>query len=439
MRSLKNIFTERSPYIIDITLYIVVFYANILFLYLAKIYDSMLFSVDHVIFVMVITFLIMHLIRKIFDFRNAILVGIYPVDLKNFFKMVYIQTYLHVATIFIMFSIPNIIFHTLNTKCVVVLWLVCNIDLNIGIMLYSFVKQRKHKESNLRLYGLLYYIISAEMLLYLIQWFGEHEGEQSIVLCISCAVYLFTIQIFRIKFDKILKAIYLVENHQKDKNGLADTMVTISSRIFKNHFWCQRELKCIVESSEFKELLVRTFVIVGVVTFYIMSNSYDVKLIPDVTTIMCAMNFYAPQSYYREQYIYETSEVMPISEKKLIMSKTVVNGMIWFVFTMLVVIISAISMGGFSLWYIIFCISSFFIWSYAGVYIDKKNNYRYENNKNKYSRIIVIIMAVIYISLQKELINMAGINTNQLPIFYCVMNIMLSIIIIWRIQNDNYN
>ena len=439
MRSLKNIFTERSSYIINITTYFVVFYANIFLLYLAKNYDSMLFDIALMIFVMFISFLIMHSVRKIFDFRNIKLIGIYPVDVKAILKMIYLKRYLGIAAFYIMFSIPNMIFHNLNIKSVLGLWSICNIDLNIGIVLYSFMKQRRHKESNLKLYELFYFFISAEALLYSSRWLEQFKDKQNIVLSVSFIVFLCTIQMLRMKFNKIVKVIYLEGNHRNDKKTFEKIALAISSRILKKHFFCRRELKSIIVSAEFKELLVRTFIIVVFATFYVMSNSYDFELISDFTTIIYAANYFAPQTYYRERYIYETSEIMPVPAKTLIMSKTVVNGIIWFMLTVPVVIMNIVRIGGLPLWYIIFCLSGSFIWSYVGVYIDKKNNYKCENNKNKYSRVLVMIMAVFWISFQTELINMVGIKRNQIPIFYCVINIILSIMIIWRMQNDKYN
>lgn len=404
---------------------IILTYISYFITYLAIYTDTIFFKVKENLLILILSYIIVNIVKKLIKPKNMKLISIYPLSLKN---IVYdIQLYEYTVIVFLITSIfiPDLLLEktSINQYLFLIVYVLCAINIEYKVTIYIIIRYKLMQYLSLIFTMLLIVNVVLLELLY--------TSFKIYILLIM----LLILMLLHAKYKKLYSDIYELSYIScKESNWRIGILIKKILMKFSDNYLYRREVERVVRNGKFQIRVFKTILVYVLATLFLYYSKVTDLNYYNITILMAANNFFSSTMYYDEKIMYITRDIMPLDDLGIFKVKIIVNTMLQFIvcipFILSVILIMKIS------WYIniIFILVTFSVWSFICGVIDKIMNYdKRIGGKNPYTRFLALIFAVMHLLVLNDMMSLS--NRIYLNILCYIIYNSLFIFFGWRIIN----
>lgn len=417
----KKLFLNTKNLFVFVIGYIVAVYISFFITYFAIKEDYLLFKIKYVILILILSYFIIIILKKILLPKNIILISICPINIKSIILNIFLCEYLKFILLASSIILPDVILKHINLIQFSALMMYSLIAIIIEFRIVTY-NQKNKLLSNLYINLGLIFVINF-FIMYLT--FDYHKLFSCLVLILTPIALIIKYLDSRLVYENVYKNSYLLHRHEFCK--LINIFENLLSRMKLSNrnylfFW---ELKRLISNERFGINLIRSFFLSFTFAFFIIKGQYNETVFFDLTILLSASNYFSSTTYYSEKLMYIFGDVMPLNQLHLFNVKLVINTIFWIIITLPYIFISLYKSKNILLLDLFFVISSFLLWAFIGGVIEKSINFdRRTENKSIYSRLYVIFGGIIYLYLLKDITNNTIFSLQAKALLYIIINLL---------------
>lgn len=426
-------FLNKRSILFKIIIFIITIYLSFFITYFLKKEEPLFLRIKQVIIVFILSYLSAMNVKKIILVKNMKMLWIYPVKLKEILLKIFRNEYINYILISSAMILPDLINNDMNVSQALLLLVFPFLITKIGLMLALWNINRKSYASNITIStGILFSLIflTLQIILY----------RNEIIFLFLILIVLSNILLSILNNETcIYKIIYKYSYNFKDlknifKIKLKAKLVYFLNKLsfLKNRYLYTREVDKLLTDEKFEIKILRGFLILISCLILLNNENYNEGIFFDATTLLSAANIFSTSSYYNEKFISTLCDILPMDNISLFKTKTIFYSFLWVSISFPFIIMSFYKAKIFWIIKLIYIFTNFISWSLIGIYIDMSlNGDKFYYEKNIYSRFFVMIIAIIYIGLTKDILLTLNLSIDIKAIILLILNVIF-MVLIWR-------
>lgn len=426
-------FLNKRSILFKIIIFIITIYLSFFITYFLKKEEPLFLRIKQVIIVFILSYLSAMNVKKIILVKNMKMLWIYPVKLKEILLKIFRNEYINYILISSAMILPDLINNDMNAYQALLLLIFPFLITKIGLMLALWNINRKSYASNITIStGILFSLIflTLQIILY----------RNEIIFLFLILIVLSNILLSILNNETcIYEIIYKYSYNFKDlknifKIKLKAKLVYFLNKLsfLKNRYLYTREVDKLLTDEKFEIKILRGFLILISCLILLNNENYNEGIFFDATTLLSAANIFSTSSYYNEKFISTLCDILPMDNIALFKTKTIFYSFLWVLISFPFIIMSFYKAKIFWIIKLIYIFTNFISWSLIGIYIDMSlNGDKFYYEKNIYSRFFVMIIAIIYIGLTKDILLTLNLSIDIKAIILLILNVIF-MVLIWR-------
>lgn len=421
-----DIFYDTENISIRITGYIVAAYLSYFITYFATNKELLLLQVKEILLTIILSYILMIIVKKLILPKNNKIISIYPLKLKKIILGIYIYEYTKYLLLSSALILPDVIFGKTNFLCYCMLMLSSLLTINIGIIIIPQNLKKNILLSNSFISLSILFMFSS-ILMHLIFNYLEDCFFVLFVLILADMVTFFILckdknELF---VSNIFRYSYTLT--QTKKSILKERVIKACDKyLFKYKYLYKRELEKMLLNKMFELNLIRSYILMISTIIFLKGHEYNSILFFDLTILLSSVNYFSSSAYYIENSICTLRDIVPLDELELFNVKVIINTFIWMLIFLPYIVIVLCKVKIAFILNVLFILTSLFLWSQVALFVDYLLNAdKNEREKNIYTRFIVVIISLIYLTFLKDSISIFDCGL-KLEILACsILNIVV--------------
>lgn len=421
-----DIFFNTKNISIHITGYIVATYLSFFITYLAKNKEPMLFQVKEIILTIILSYILVLIVKKLIIPKNNKVISIYPLKLKKVIFGIYIYEYIKYLLLGSAFILPDVILGETNFLSYCLLMLSSLLAINIGIIVIPHNLKKYSLLSNLFVNLSILFIFSSALIHLTFSSFWNFFWILFVLIVVNIITFFVLYKDKNELFiSNIFKYSYTVT--QTKKSILKERVIKVFDKyLFRHKYLYKRELENILLNKMFELNLIRSFILMISTIIFLKGHEYNSILFFDLTILLSSVNYFASSAYYIENSICTLRDIVPLDELELFNAKVIINTFIWMLIFSPYIMIILFNVKITFILNVLFILTSLFLWSHVALFVDYLLNVdKNERKKNIYTRFIVVIISIMYLTILKDSLFIFDYGS-QIEILVCsILNIVV--------------
>lgn len=420
-----DIFFDIKNISIHITGYIVATYLSFFITYFAN-KEPLLFKVKEIILTVILSYILVIIVKKLILPKNNKVISIYPLKLKNVIFKIYVYEYIKYLLLGSALILPDVILGKTDFLSYCLIMLSSLLFINTGIIVIPHNLKKYSLLSNLFVNLSILFIFSS-ILMHLI--FNSLWNCFFVLLVLILADMITFFILYKDTNELFVSNIfrYSYTLTQTKKSILKERVIKICDKyLFKHKYLYKRELEKILLNKMFELNLIRSFILMISAIIFLNGREYNSILFFDLTILLSSVNYFSSSAYYIENSISILRDIVPLDELELFNVKVIINTFIWMLIFLPYIMIVLFKVKIAFILNVLFILTSLFLWSHVALFVDNLLNVdKNEEVKNIYTRFVVVIISILYLTILKDGISIFECGP-QFEILVCsILNIII--------------
>lgn len=428
----NKIFLTKRHVVSRIIQFVIILYLSFFITYFAKKEEPLLLGVKQMIVVFILSYIVVLIVKKMILVKNIKMIWIYPLKLKSIVLKIFKNEYIEFLLVALALIFPDLIYNDLKLSEAILLFLFPLLSVNIGFYLMTHILDKKLFFSNVILDIGILFILCFTVLYLMLNMTGHIYFEIFLVILFSIVFSALNKKSF------LYKVVYEYSYNSRNFNNtfksyLKQKNIYLINKLafLKHKYLYTRELNKLLIDEKFEIKILKSFILSVSCLIFLNRGNYDQNIFFDLTFLLSAINIFSTSSYYNEKFINVLGDILPVDELILFKTKANLYSLLWILISFPYIVVSLFKAKIFWIINFLYILTCFILCSYIGVFVEMSlNKDKPFNDKNIYSRLLVMVIAIIYMGVLKDI----SIALNFIPNIKAVSFFILNAIIIVLIR-----